>query len=100
MPENTLWRILLVSGTTKKRNHLEAARRTLRFLSTTLTKISTFQHEHKLFAGGFKFKQDNIIENITQIGTVIGGYLLRKKESHPLLLTNGLLLDDHHEDNL
>lgn len=98
MPENTLWRILLDSSPSKKKGHIDAAKRTLRFLSAALTKISTFQHEHKLFAGGFKFKQDNIIEHITQIGTVIGGYLLKKKEAHPSLQANGLLLDDHDDE--
>jgi hypothetical protein len=53
-----------------------------------------------LFSGGFKFKQDNIIDHITQIGAIIGGYLQRKKEDHPSLQANGLLLDDHIDESV
>ena len=72
--------------------------RTLFFLSMTLTKISAFQQEHRLFSGEFTFNRDEYRKFIVQIGTIISGFLIRKREKHPALQQNGLLLDDHDQE--
>jgi hypothetical protein len=41
--------------------------------------------EHRLFAGEFKFNRDDYIEFIVHIGSIIGGFLIRKKEANPAL---------------
>ena len=42
VPKNILWRILQDNTPVKRKNHMLLIKRTLRFLSTALTKISTF----------------------------------------------------------
>jgi hypothetical protein len=94
-PGNVLWRALQDGSPVKNKTHSDMVNRTLRFLSAALTKISTFQHEHKLFAGEFKFKDRSQVEVTTQIGAILGGYLLKKREAAAALLSNGLLLEEH-----
>ena len=55
--------------------------------------------EHRLFAGEFKFNRDDYIEFIVHIGSIIGGFLIRKKEANPALQPNGLILEDHDEED-
>jgi len=99
MPKNTLWCVLQDTTPIKIKSHFDMIQRTLKFLSHVLAKISTFQHEHKLFAGEFKFNRDNYIDFMVNIGRIIGGFLNTKRQKSPALQSNGLLLDDHEERN-
>lgn len=92
-----LWDLLLDDSPAKVKSHVACVRRSLRFLSQALTKISTFQEEHRLFAGEFKFNDKNQVEYMTFLGEILAGYLARKRESNPSLQPNGLLQDEHDE---
>lgn len=97
VPKNVLWRLLQDSTPIKIKSHFDMLQRTIKFLSHVLAKISTFQHEHRLFAGEFKFNRDNYIDFMVNIGRIIGGFLNAKKQKSAALQSNGLLLDDHEE---
>lgn len=97
-PDSVLWTVLQDKAV-RMEIHMDMVRRCLRFLSATLTKISIFQTENKLFRGGFKFNDQDQVEMIVKLGSVIGGFLASKEEDHPALQSNGLLLALHNEDD-
>ena len=73
--------------------------RTLKILANGLTKIAIFEQEHKLFKNEFRFNKEDYRDYLTNIGAIIGGFLLMKNQLNPSLQTNGSLLDKHEEND-
>jgi len=46
----------------------------MQMLSKTMSSITVFQTENKLFKGEFMFGQENYRESLQEFGLVIGGY--------------------------
>ena len=53
--------------------------RTLKILGNSLTRLTIFDQEHRLFHGEFKFNKEDYRNYLTDIGAIIGGFLLNKK---------------------
>ena len=73
--------------------------RTLKILGNALTRITIFNQEHKLFKNEFRFNKEDYRDYLTDIGAIIGGFLLMKKQLNPSLQTNGQILDKHEEND-
>ena len=98
MPKSALWRILQdTSPDSLNPDAKHMVTRCLEILSKVLTVITIFQTEYKLFKGEFCFRRSDYRQSLMDMGKVIGGFLLRKKEKNPYLMLNGLLLDAHDE---
>ena len=63
--------------------------RTLKILGNALTRIAIFEQEEKLFKNEFRFNKEDYRDYLTNIGAIIGGFLLMKNQLNPSLQTNG-----------
>ena len=72
-----------------KKGHHAVVMRTLKILGNALTRITIFNQEHRLFHGEFKFNKEDYRNYLKEIGAIIGGFLLNKKQLNPSLQTNG-----------
>ena len=99
-PKQAIWRILQDdSQNALKKGHHAVVMRTLKILGNALTRITIFNQEHRLFHGEFKFNKEDYRNYLTDIGAIIGGFLLNKKQLNPSLQQNGQLLDEHDEND-
>jgi uncharacterized protein YktA (UPF0223 family) len=97
-PKSEIWRIIQDNDNSKlSDNHYKVINRTLNILSQSLSKITIFQQEHRLFKNEFQFNKVEYREFIRDIGCIIGGFLKLKNKANPSLQINGLLVDKHDE---
>ena len=97
-PKSAIWRILQDdSEEPLKKGHHSVVMRTLKILSNALTRITIFNQEHRLFHGEFKFNKEDYRNYLSDIGAIIGGFLLKKQQLNPSLQENGQLLDKHDD---
>ena len=97
-PKSEIWRIIQDNDNSRlSDNHYKVINRTLNILSQSLSKITIFQQEHRLFKNEFQFNKVEYRDFICDIGCIIGGFLKLKNKANPALQMNGLLLDKHDE---
>lgn len=97
-PKSDLWKIMQDDSKSRlAKPYKELVLKTLRMVSNCLTRITVFQQEHRLFKEEFKFNKKEYRDYLRDIGLLIGGFLLNKREQNPALQENGLLKDDHEE---
>ena len=97
-PKSAIWRILQDHASISlKKGHHAVVMRTLKVLSTAVTRIAIFDQENRLFNHAFKFNKMEYKTYLCNISAIIGGFLLNKRQVNPHIEENGQLVDKHDE---